>query len=73
MSPKTPSEPVALKRRSFFAGATTVGAVAAVAALLPTTPVPSADVAEPQRTPPARGGGYALSDHVKQYYQTTRV
>jgi len=63
----------AVKRRAVFAGATTVGALAAVASLLPTGPS-SAPVAEAQpKEPPQRGGGYALTDHVKQYYQTTRV
>ena len=63
----------AVKRRAVFAGATTVGALAAVASLLPTSPS-TAPVAEAQpKEPPQRGGGYALTDHVKQYYQTTRV
>ena len=63
----------AVKRRAVFAGATTVGALAAVASLLPTghSTAPVAD-AQPKE-PPQRGGGYALTDHVKQYYQTTRV
>ncbi|HRK38929.1 MAG TPA: formate dehydrogenase [Burkholderiaceae bacterium] len=63
----------AVKRRAVFAGATTVGALAAVASLLPTGPS-TAPVAEAQpKELPQRGGGYALTDHVKQYYQTTRV
>ena len=63
----------AVKRRAVFAGATTVGALAAVASLLPTGPshAPVADALP--KEPPQRGGGYALTDHVKQYYQTTRV
>lgn len=62
-----------VQRRALFAGATTVGALAAVASLLPSGPN-QAPVAEPQlKEPPQRGGGYALTDHVKQYYQTTRV
>ena len=62
-----------VKRRAVFAGITTVGALAAVASLLPTGggTAPVAD-AQPKE-PPQRGGGYALTDHVKQYYQTTRV
>lgn len=62
-----------VNRRTLFAGATTAGALAAVAALLPSTPaeVPQAEVVP--KAPPERGGGYALTDHVKQYYQTTRV
>jgi hypothetical protein len=56
-----------LKRRALFAGAGTAGALAAVAALLPSTPDAT------PKAPPERGGGYALTDHVKQYYQTTRI
>jgi hypothetical protein len=61
-----------LSRRTLFAGAGTVGAVAAAATLLPgvvqqTTPAPEA------KAPPERGGGYRLSEHVKRYYETTRT
>jgi hypothetical protein len=62
-----------LQRRTLFAGATTVGALAAVAALLPSAPAPEVQAEVAPKAPPERGGGYALSDHVKQYYQTTRV
>ena len=62
----------AVNRRTLFAGATTVGALASVAALLPSTPEVEPQAAAP-KAPPERGGGYALTDHVKQYYQTTRV
>ena len=68
MSPsKTP-----LSRRRLFAGAGPAGALAAAATLLPlqreTTPV--AATAKPA---PEAGGGYQLTAHVKQYYQTTKV
>ena len=61
-----------LSRRTLFAGAGTLGAIAATASLLPSigsvpTPVPLAKVA------PARGGGYSLTEHVKRYYRTTLV
>lgn len=60
-----------LSRRTLFAGAGTVGAVAAAASLLPGleqgTPVPEV------KAPPERGGGYQLTEHVKRYYQTTRT
>jgi hypothetical protein len=55
-----------------FAGVATVGAVAAASSVLPgviqkqlpaTTTLPK----------PERGGGYTLSEHVQQYYKTTRV
>jgi len=61
-----------LSRRTLFAGAGTAGAVAAVASLVPAAK--PADTAEPQaRVAPAKGGGYQLTEHVKQYYQTTRL
>ena len=60
-------------RRSLFAGAATVGAVAAATAMLPTSaPVVSAE-ATPAPPKPERGGGYSLSEHVQRYYRTTRV
>lgn len=61
-----------LNRRSLFAGAGTVGAVAAAATLLPSAPQADAQAA-PELAKPERGGGYSLSAHVKQYYQTTRI
>lgn len=65
----------AVQRRTLFAGATTVGALAAVAALLPSTPSADshAQATPAPKEPPERGGGYALTDRVKQYYQTARV
>lgn len=63
----------ALKRRALFAGAGTAGALAAVAALLPSTQDTHPRVEATPKAPPERGGGYALTDHVKQYYQTTRI
>jgi len=61
-----------LSRRTLFVGTGTAGAVAAAAALLPGAMVPAP--ATPQvQPPPERGGGYRLSDHVKQYYKTTRL
>ena len=62
-----------LSRRVLFAGAGTAGAVAAVAAVLPAVRQPQVAVAETPRQPPERGGGYVLSEHVKQYYKTTRL
>lgn len=60
-----------LSRRTLFAGAGTIGAVAAAATLLPgvqqDTPAPEV------KAPPERGGGYQLSEHVKRYYETTRI
>jgi len=56
-----------------FAGAGAVGAVAVVASVLPIR-APEADAAPPSaKAKPSRGGGYSLSEHVKQYYKTTRA
>jgi hypothetical protein len=60
-----------LSRRTLFAGAGTIGAVAAAATLLPGVQQP----AEPAQVtaPPENGGGYQLTEHVKRYYQTART
>jgi len=62
-----------LSRRTLFAGAGTAGAVAAAASLLPGAVQQASEIAEMPKEPPARGGGYQLSEHVKQYYKTTLV
>lgn len=61
-----------LSRRTIFAGAGTVGAVAAVASLMPAARE-AALPAEQAKAAPVRGGGYSLTDHVKRYYKTTLV
>ena len=68
---KTPTPP--LTRRRVFAGAGTVGALAAAAAVLPLGK-PAADhaSAEPKAAPDTTGG-YQLTEHVKRYYETTKV
>lgn len=72
MSKPDTAQPRSLNRRSMFAGVGTVGAVAAAATLLPGAPQVDAQAA-PELPKPERGGGYTLSAHVKQYYQTTRI
>jgi hypothetical protein len=64
--------PGKLSRRTLFAGAGTVGAIAAAARLMPAAPstVPTAHI---PKEAPAKGGGYSLSEHVKRYYKTTLV
>lgn len=72
MSKPQPESRGRLSRRTLFAGAGTAGALAAAASLLPAAP----DITEPEaaaRPTPERGGGYTLSDHVQQYYKTTRI
>lgn len=68
-----PSTPSRLTRRTLFAGGATAGAVAVAASLMPKAETVEAVAPAPKAPPPERGGGYALSDHVKQYYKTTRV
>ncbi|MCW5256002.1 twin-arginine translocation signal domain-containing protein [Verminephrobacter aporrectodeae subsp. tuberculatae] len=61
-------------RRSFLRGAATAGAAAAAVVALPhAVPAPDATPPEPARGAPEGGGGYHLSAHVRQYYETTRV
>ncbi|MEO8021895.1 twin-arginine translocation signal domain-containing protein [Polaromonas sp.] len=57
-------------RRGFFFGAAATGAAVAVA--LPGVQAPEVAVQAPKPAP-EKGGGYSLSDHVKRYYQTTRI
>ena len=59
-------------RRGFFFGAAATGAAAAAVVALPGVGIPEAAVIEPKPAP-EKGGGYSLSEHVKRYYQTTRV
>ena len=65
--PNTPTlEQSAPSRRGFFMGAAAASAAAVAVTTLP---------AHIAKLPPApeNGGGYSLSEHVKRYYQTTRV
>jgi hypothetical protein len=59
-------------RRGFFMGAAAAGATAAAVTAMPGLSTPAAEL---NKLPPApeNGGGYSLSEHVKRYYQTTRV
>ncbi len=61
-----------LSRRTLFAGASTVGAVAAVASLMPAVPTEQAQAPE-LKAKPEKGGGYHLSEHVKRYFKTTQI
>lgn len=60
-----------IDRRRVFAGAGTVGALAAAAAVLPALKATEPVVA--QVKPAEGGGGYQLTEHVKRYYETTRI
>lgn len=61
-----------LSRRTLFAGASTVGALAAAAVVMPRAATVETPAVAP-RPAPEKGGGYSLSDHVKQYYKTTLI
>mgnify|MGYP001809866067 CR=1 FL=1 len=72
-STRTPAEArTGMNRRTLFAGASTVGALAAAAAVLPRVTEDTAPAAE-AKPAPKKGGGYSLTAHVKQYYATTRI
>ena len=60
-----------LSRRTLFASAGAVGAVAAAASALPL--LQSAAPAVTAALPKAAEGGYQLTEHVERYYQTARV
>ena len=63
-----------LSRRTMFAGAATVGAAAAAVALVPTAVEKlAAQPASALKPAPGRGGGYQLTERVKQYYKSTLV
>jgi hypothetical protein len=60
-----------LGRRRLFAAGGTVGALAAAAAVLPLSkPAETPAAAKPA---PEKGGGYQLTAHVQQYYDTARL
>ena len=60
-------------RRKFFAGAATVRAPTAAVAPSPRIVPAEAVVAEVAPVAIEKGGGYYVSDHVKQYYKTTQL
>jgi hypothetical protein len=60
-------------RRSFMVGAAAASAATAAVITLPTQPADPAPVTGAEAAKPERGGGYRLSEHVKQYYKTTLV
>lgn len=62
-----------LSRRTLFAGASTVGAIATVASLMPSVQGLALPAEQQPKPAPEKGGGYSLSAHVKQYYKTTLV
>jgi hypothetical protein len=76
MTLKTPPHSTApgsspVSRRTLFAGAGTVGALAAAAALMPGSKAVQGVASAAGST--AEGEGYRLTEHVKRYYQTARI
>ena len=61
-----------LSRRRVFAGAGTLGALAAAAAVLPVAQEPVQAGAKTS-SEADKAGGYRLTAHVQRYYQTTKV
>ena len=63
------------KRRSVLAVLGLTGAAAATLAVLPgrRTAQDASDTAAQTKSKPQRGGGYALTEHVKRYFETTRI
>lgn len=60
-------------RRRVFAGAGTLGALAAAAAVLPVVKTVEPASAKPQPDGGDKAEGYRLTAHVQRYYQTTKV
>jgi len=66
------SKPAEVSRRRLFVGVGSAGALAAAAVAVPLTRPTEAVVAAPKAAP-ENGGGYQLTQHVLDYYRTTRV
>ena len=64
------SQPKPSRRGFFISASVASAAVASVGWLKTPTAVSVAALPQPA---PEKGGGYTLSAHVQQYYQTTRV
>lgn len=60
-------------RRGFMIGAAVAGAATATVVGITQTPAAGDAASADTPPPPERGGGYRLSEHVKQYYKTTLV
>lgn len=60
-------------RRGFMLGAAVAGAATAAVVTLPQISPSETPVADRDPAPPKNGGGYRVTEHVKQYYKTTLV
>jgi copper(I)-binding protein len=54
-------------------GAAVAGAATAAVVALPKVEVEEASATEKNPPAPKNGGGYRLTEHVKQYYKTTLI
>jgi hypothetical protein len=71
MTSGLPKNQIKASRRGFFLTAGAAGAAVTTVSVLK-TPAPEA-IVEALKPAPARGGGYQLTAHVKQYYKTAMV
>ncbi len=62
-----------LSRRRVFAGAGTLGALAAAAAVLPVAKEQAAPATGASKAEADQPAGYRLTAHVQRYYQTTKI
>ena len=60
-------------RRGFMLGAAAAGVATAAVVALQKLPDDAQAPTEPHPPKPARGGGYHVTEHVRQYYKTTLV
>ena len=60
-------------RRGFMLGAAVAGAATAAVVTLPRIEGEDSPQAETNPPAPANGGGYRVTEHVRQYYKTTLI
>ena len=71
---KQPTDQPAMQRRKLLGAAGTTGALVAAATLLATRQgEPDAAAQADSKAAPEKGGGYRVTEHVRRYYETTRV
>ncbi|HRH05203.1 MAG TPA: formate dehydrogenase [Burkholderiaceae bacterium] len=71
MTNSPPNNQSKSSRRGFFLTAGVAGAAVTTVSVLK-SPAPEA-IAEVLKPAPEKGGGYQLTEHVKQYYKTAMV
>lgn len=62
-----------MSRRHWVAGASTVGALAAAAAVLPRAAKPQGEALQKVASATDTSAGYRLTEHIKRYYQTAKT